>query len=88
MYLHIGSISSVSSRSCSVDIAAVSPESLENDDTGQTAHLSLGLVLMLLSFLLDGVAAGTGDVEDGLPRGLAAAADDFPAFQRPTAISF
>ena len=35
---------------------------------------------------LDGVAARTSDVEDCLPCGLAAAADDFPPLQRPTAI--
>ena len=76
------------SRSCSVDIAAVSPETLENDHTGQTAHLTLvGFGADAAFLFLDGVAAGTGDVEDGLPRGLAAAADDFPALQRPTAIS-
>ena len=78
----------MSNQSCSVDIVAVYLETLENDHIGQTVHLWLGLVLMLLNFLfLDGVAAGTGDVEDGLPRGLAASPLVFPALQRPTAIS-
>ena len=76
----------MSRQSCSDDISAVSPETLENDHTGQIAHL-VGFAADVAFLFLDGVAAGTGDVEHGLPRGLAAATDDFPALQRPTVIS-
>ena len=68
----------MSTQFYTVDNAAVSLHRQESDHIDSSSHPLLGLVQMMISFFLLGIATGVGELEDGLPRERAAPVDVFP----------